>query len=194
MVPFVNISGYGFSGKSTISRILANRHRTLWRPRITSRPPRPGEVPGNEYLFATAEEFKCRNSKGEVLHETVHPVFEGGRAYSTGILRPEFWPQPCEKTELILSAFGRAAWQIKRDCAPEMITFLVKVSDKEELAKRMILREERVETGVHARWDNNTWYEEIGLDADFDHVFYNDSSPEECVEQIERIAGLLIPR
>lgn len=55
-IPHLNINGYTGVGKTTISLLLATAYRTLWIPRVTTRPMRRGENV-NEYLFVSNAEF-----------------------------------------------------------------------------------------------------------------------------------------
>jgi guanylate kinase len=68
------------AGKTTVADGLIattpNLHRVTT---CTTRPPRPGEVPGKDYHFLTPEEFSERVAQGEFLeHATVY-----GKSYGT---------------------------------------------------------------------------------------------------------------
>ena len=186
------ISGYSGAGKTTVSRLLAARaaakgKKVVWRGRITTQPPREGAIPGHEYDHPEHEEFVTRAARGEILF--IHPVMQNKKPYMTGILRPEAWAPLDDEVDLVLYLLGRAAPKIKREYIPEMTTILLKV-EKEPLIKRMITRSDESIIGFHERWANNEWYEEIGIDGDYDHIVHNNGTPLECAIEIEKILGL----
>jgi guanylate kinase len=67
----VVISGPSGSGKSTLARRLLARPELRLTASVsaTTRSPRPGEVPGRDYLFLTAEEFA--RIRGDLLESAV---------------------------------------------------------------------------------------------------------------------------
>jgi guanylate kinase len=88
----VVVSGASGSGKSTlVEGLLARPELRLQRSvSATTRNPRPGEEPGRDYFFVTAEEFE--RARGDLLeHARVHDHFYGTpaepvrRALSQGI-------------------------------------------------------------------------------------------------------------
>jgi guanylate kinase len=74
----VVISGASGSGKSTlVQRLLARPELRLRRSvSATTRKPRPGEQPGRDYLFVTAEEFE-RTRQNLLEDARVHDHFYG---------------------------------------------------------------------------------------------------------------------
>jgi guanylate kinase len=67
------------AGKSSLVRAFLERHNN-WALSIstTTRPPRPGEVHGREYFFATKAEFVTQRDRGEFLEwAEVHGNFYG---------------------------------------------------------------------------------------------------------------------
>lgn len=68
------------AGKTTVSRMLLERDpRLRMSVSVTTRPPRPGEVDGRDYIFADQTEFDRRAEEGDFL-EWAH-VF--GNSYGT---------------------------------------------------------------------------------------------------------------
>jgi guanylate kinase len=68
------------AGKTTITRLLLQRDPTLaLSVSVTTRPPRPGEINGSDYVFITPERFADMVAAGELLeHATVF-----GNSYGT---------------------------------------------------------------------------------------------------------------
>lgn len=62
------ISGPSGAGKTSICKvILAQLPRATWSVSVTTRPQRPGDVPGESYEFITRDEFDRREAAGEFL-------------------------------------------------------------------------------------------------------------------------------
>lgn len=68
----VVVSGPSGSGKSTICRRLAERNGYALSVSATTRPPRPGEREGVDYLFLSREEFLRRAGEGQFLEYSEH--------------------------------------------------------------------------------------------------------------------------
>jgi len=67
------------AGKTTLTTALRQKPDVLYSVSQTTRPPRPGEVPGEDYVFLAREEFDSRVAQGEFLeHAEVH-----GHSYGT---------------------------------------------------------------------------------------------------------------
>lgn len=67
------------AGKTTISRELLASHPSLWMSvSVTTRPMRPGEVPGEDYRFVQKGEFDAMVTNSELLeHARVFDHFYG---------------------------------------------------------------------------------------------------------------------
>lgn len=81
----VIFSGPSGAGKTTLLRKLLEESKQPLRMSVsaTTRPPRPGEQNGVDYLFLTPDEFEQKRSAGEFLE--CFEVF--GRGYWYGTLR-----------------------------------------------------------------------------------------------------------
>lgn len=77
------LSGPSGSGKSTVLRELLRRCPLPLQLSVsyTTRPPRPGEVDGQDYHFVTKEEFQRRKAEGAFLE--CKEVFGRGDWYGT---------------------------------------------------------------------------------------------------------------
>ena len=65
----VVISGPSGVGKGTVRRALFEKddQEYFYSISMTTRPPRPGEVDGEDYYFVTKEEFQQRIEEGKFL-------------------------------------------------------------------------------------------------------------------------------
>ncbi len=62
------VTGPSGVGKGTVVAALLRRRPDLWLSvSTTTRPPRPGEVPGEHYRFSTPEEFQQLQQAGQML-------------------------------------------------------------------------------------------------------------------------------
>lgn len=67
------------AGKTTLTTSLRQKPDFVYAVSCTTRAPRPGEVPGEDYIFLGEEDFTARIAAGEFLeHAEVH-----GRRYGT---------------------------------------------------------------------------------------------------------------
>ena len=79
------------TGKTTLlQKLLAGDPRLKFSISYTTRPPRPGEVPGRDYFFVTPEEFRLLREAG-ALAEWVEQFGYGYGTSASGWRRP--WPQ-----------------------------------------------------------------------------------------------------
>jgi guanylate kinase len=79
----VVLSGPSGSGKTTLVRLLIDRApvRLIKSVSATTRPPRPGEVHGDDYWFLSPAEFRTRLEHGDFIEHA--EVFSSGYLYGT---------------------------------------------------------------------------------------------------------------
>jgi guanylate kinase len=183
----ISLAGFGGAGKTTISRLLSAKHRTLWIPRLTTRAPRFGENLRGEYEFISQQEFDRRLENDLLLSNTPHLEEETGEFYYTGIPNPLSWPQPTKDIELVLSVFGSGAPKAKKESLwyrPKMKTILI-IAKQEELDRRL---SSRAKYSQHQKL--NRVYEKMRIWENYDVVVLNNGTPEKCVKTIEHLVGL----
>ena len=106
------------AGKTSLAKALLDGDDNLaLSVSVTTRPPRDGEVDGQDYYFITRDEFERRRDRGDLLEWAI--VF--GNAYGT----------PRDAVEAMLDA-GRDVifdidWQGARQLTEQKLTNLVKV-------------------------------------------------------------------
>ncbi|MFM8476485.1 MAG: guanylate kinase [Planctomycetaceae bacterium] len=79
----VVLSGPSGSGKTTLVRLLIDRApvRLVKSVSATTRPPRPGEIHGDDYWFLSPAEFRSRLEHGDFIEHA--EVFSSGYLYGT---------------------------------------------------------------------------------------------------------------
>jgi len=125
------ISAPSGTGKTTLLRELL-----AWEPRLrfsisyTTRPPRPGEVPGRDYFFVTPEEFHHLKDWGAL----VEYVEQFGYWYGTS--REWVLQTLAEGFDLIFDVDTRGAKALKNSF-PEATFIFILPPDLETLAERL---------------------------------------------------------
>lgn len=121
-------------GKTTVIRAVRVRHpEWLFSCSATTRPPRLGEVDGQDYFFLTRDEFERRVSAGEFLeHEEVH-----GNLYGT--LRSVVDDALAAGKTMILDLDVMGAASIKR-FYPDALTLFIRPPSLEVLRDRLMKR------------------------------------------------------
>jgi len=184
----LNITGEPGVGQTNVAHLLYEMFpypQSIWIPRWTDRPRRPGERADTQYLFFESR-FKLLQLAGEFLIlDTIHEnmVRKTPRVYA--IPRPLYWPSAVRETRFYLSNFGRYSGQVKERFAPHMINILLLASDvvRETRLKRKS-RKQNLNLTEKILWDY--WWDE----KNFDLVVQNEGTVEECAEKIIKLVGL----
>lgn len=173
------ISGPSGAGKGTLVDRLVARVPRLWvSVSATTRPPRPGEVDGVDYVFLTPEEFDRRVEAGEFLEwAEVH-----GNRYGT--LRSAVEEHLAEGMDVILEIDPQGASQVKEQ-VPESVLVFITAPSLSELERR--IRHRGAETDEQVRTRLETAEKELRLVGTYDHVVEND----DVAPATERLAGIV---
>jgi guanylate kinase len=173
------ISGPSGAGKGTLVDRLVARVPRLWvSVSATTRPPRPGEVDGVDYVFLTPGEFERRVEAGEFLEwAEVH-----GNRYGT--LRSTVEERLAEGVDVILEIDPQGAFQVKEQM-PESVLVFITAPSLSELERR--IRHRGAETDEQVRTRLETAERELRLVGTYDHVVEND----DVVMATERLAGIV---
>ncbi len=169
------------AGKSTLARMLMD-----WDPSIrfsvsaTTRAPRPGEVEGREYYFATRDDFQRQVDKGEMLEHA--EVF--GNLYGS----------PRAAVEAAMAA-GRDTlfdidWQGGQQIASsalgrDVVSVFVLPPSIAELERRLRGREQDSDAVIAGRMAKSR--DEISHWAEYQYVLVNDDLP----HTFNRLKGIL---
>jgi guanylate kinase len=144
--PLIILSGPSGIGKDTIaSRLLAMDDLRLKQSiSATTRPPRPGEINGKNYIFLTAAEFEARKAAGEFLEwAKVH-----NRFYGTPRKPVEEMRRQGLAVMLVIDVQGAA--QVRAAC-PDNVSIFVRPPTLEILEQRLRGRHTEDEASIQRR-------------------------------------------
>jgi len=144
----VILSGPSGAGKSTVVRRLLEECPLPLRRSVsaTTRPPRPGEIDGQDYHFLTEDEFRRRRDNGDFLEWK--EVFGRGDYYGT--LRSETTSGLLQGKWVILEIDVEGALAVLEQ-HPEAITIFVHPGSMVELERRLRSRGTESEASIQRR-------------------------------------------
>ena len=174
------VSGPSGSGKTSLVRRYLARPAAAARLSIsaTTRPPRPGEENGREYLFLSRDEFEAARDRNEFLEwAEVH-----GNLYGTpaGPVRRSLERGDC----VILEIDVQGAWQARERFASATLVF-VNTSTFPVLEKRLRDRSTEDEATIQVRLNNAR--REIAMGEAYHYHLIN----EDLEQAVDDLASLL---
>jgi guanylate kinase len=173
------LSGPSGVGKGTVMAAVRRRHPEVWvSVSYTTRAPRPGEVEGVQYHFATAAEFDRMIGHGEFLEWAEY----AGNRYGTPrrpVLRRLAVGLPA-----VLEIELQGARQVKKVMPEAQFVFLAPPSWT-ELERRLIGRGTEPVDERWARLDQAKI--ELAAEAEFDCTIINDEVSRAADELVELI-------
>lgn len=160
------VSGPSGAGKGTLVQEVLKRVSDAWvSVSVTTRPPRPGEVPGEHYFFVSPEAFENLVADGELLEwAEVH-----GNRYGTP--RSVVETMIAQGRQVILEIDPQGAFQVL-DQFPDGILLFVRAPSMAELQRRLEGRASETKAQVAERM--RTAERELELVGRYDHVIIND--------------------
>lgn len=171
------VSGPSGVGKNTIVRRLCRDGSAVRAVTATSRPPRAGEVDGEDYCFTTDGEFEEWLRKGLLLEHTRYcdhyygtPAASVNRACESGL-----------PVVLVIDVDGAA--QLKRRW-PSVRLIFVAPPDEEALEQRLRRRGDTSAESIEGRLERAR--KEMAVAGQYDWVVVNDEL-ERAVEEFEGI-------
>ena len=172
------ISGFSGSGKSTITRILAERYGNYaLSVSATTRAPREGEREGVDYFYRTEEEF-VRMAEEDAFLEYAYYVDHG---YGTPAAFVE--EQRNAGKDVLLEIEIQGALKVKEKC-PDAILVFVTPPSAEELVRRLTLRGTESEEVIRSRL-RRAAEESAGMDQ-YDYLLINDDL-EQSVQDLHKL-------
>ena len=146
------ISAPSGAGKTTLCTALRQKPDFVWSVSCTTRPPRSGEIDGEDYHFLSQEEFHRRLQAGEFLEDAeVH-----GNHYGT--LKAPVQENLRNGIDVLLDIDARGADTIRGCGDPAILHALADVfimpPDLEELRRRLMRRGTETEEQVEIRLRN----------------------------------------
>lgn len=172
------LSGPSGSGKGTVSEaLMKNNDDIIFSTSVTTRTPRPGEVNGENYFFATREEFEKMVDNDELLeHAFVHTNYYG--------TPKKFVFDEIEKGEIVLLEIDvQGALQIKEKYKEAVFIFLIPPT-MDELKSRLVKRDTETEDEIETRYRNA--FKELDFVGEYDYFVINDVI-DNAVKDIENI-------
>lgn len=172
------LSGPSGSGKGTVSAALMEKNKEIkYSTSVTTRTPRPGEVNGENYFFATMEEFEKMVENDELLeHAHVHTNYYG--------TPKEFVFNQINQGEIVLLEIDvQGALQVKDKYKEAVFIFLLPPS-MDELLDRIRKRGTETEEDIETRFSNA--FKELDFVGEYDYFVVNDSV-DQAAKDIESI-------
>ena len=172
------LSGPSGSGKGTVSEaLMKNNDDIIFSTSVTTRTPRPGEVNGENYFFATREEFEKMVENDELLeHAFVHTNYYG--------TPKQFVFDEIEKGEIVLLEIDvQGALQVKKKYKEAVFIFLIPPT-MDELKSRLVKRDTETEDEIETRYRNA--FKELDFVGEYDYFVINDVI-DNAVKDIETI-------
>ena len=160
------ISGPSSVGKDTvIKRLLELDHSLVYSVSGTTRKPRPGEVPDQNYTFLTRERFEELVKEGAFLEHATY----NGKLYGT--FRDRVERARGEGRDVVLKIDVQGAEQVRAKVPDGIFIFLAPPS-VDELVRRQIKRNTESVEDMEARRLIATG--EMEYASRYDHVVVND--------------------
>jgi guanylate kinase len=164
----VILSAPSGGGKTTITRALLQQRTDVgYSVSATTRAPRPGEVDGVAYHFATRAEFERRVAVGDFLEWATY----AGNLYGT--LKGEVDAVLASGRHALLDIEVQGADQVWQRCPPpqSMRIFILPPSGREWM-ERLVGRETESRESLARRADRAIW--EIRQALSWEHIVIND--------------------
>ena len=159
------ISAPSGSGKSTlIQLLLAQNQHLFFSISHTTRPPRPGEMDGNEYFFVEEEVFK-NMIQGEEFIEWAHV-----HGYYYGTSREMLKKAEFSSRDLVLDIDVQGAENVKR-ILPEATSIFILPPSFQVLQERLQRRQKDTEAQIARRMENAR--REIRYSEQYDFIIIN---------------------
>lgn len=177
----VVISGTSGAGKDvTIKRLKGRGYPFHFVVTATTRPPRAGEIHGEDYVFCSPAEFEGMIGRGELL--------EYARVYGDykGIPKDQVRNALASGKDVILRVDVQGAARL-RELIPQAVFIFLTASSEEELIER--LRARKTETEAALRRRLATVQREMQEIHRFDYVVVNRDGELDCT--VDRITAIM---
>ncbi len=172
------ISSPSGGGKGSVIEGLLKRNDNMWLSvSMTSRTPRPNDIPGITYDFVSKEEFEQKIKDGELLEYTNYV----GNYYGTP--KNKIKEKLNEGIDVILEIEIEGANNIKK-LIPEAIFIFIMPPSLKTLAKRLKNRKTESKDKIIERF--HTAYKEINEVTKYNYVVVNDNL-EDAIDKVDAI-------
>ncbi len=174
----VVISGPSGVGKDTIARrVIAQRPESFhFVVTATTRPPRPGEIEGHDYIFVSNQEFARMIEADEMLEWAI--VYNDYK----GVPKQQIRDALHSGKDVIMRVDVQGAATIRKLVPNAIFVFLIPNSE-DDLVKRLIERKSETSEGLHLRIAMAR--QEMKRLNEFDYVVINaDAAQSVAVNQV----------
>jgi guanylate kinase len=170
------LSGPSGVGKSTVVARLRGMCPWIWQSvSVTTRPARPGEIDGREYIFVAEEEFDQMAVRGDLLESA---QFAGNRY---GTPRAPVEQRIAEGVPALLEIDVAGARQIRQAVPGALLIFLAPPS-WQELERRLIGRNTESADVISRRLE--VARTELAAESEFDITLVNTSVEAVCQQLV----------
>ena len=167
------------AGKSTLSRaLLKNDSGIAMSVSATTRPMRPGEVEGEDYIFMDQEKFDAMAEDGEFLEHAT--VFENSYGTPKGPVEAAL----NEGRDVLFDVDWQGTQQLARNAGKDLVSVFILPPSVEELERRLHTRAQDSDEVVRKRMAKAT--SEMSHWAEYDYIIVNEDV-EISVARIEAI-------
>jgi guanylate kinase len=172
------ISGPSGAGKSTVLKaVMSKREDMFFSVSATTRPPRPGEMEGEDYFFVTPQEFNKMQREGHLLEVGIFADKFYGTPYFPVMKRLE------RGETVVLDIETDGASQVKRRY-PEAVLVFLTPSNEEEAERRLRNRATEDEQTILERiTESRREYTHID---DYNYIVVNDNL-EDAIKTLESV-------
>jgi guanylate kinase len=173
------ISGPSGVGKDTLIQRLLKRDGNLGKSvSFTTRPPRPGEIPGVDYVFTTRPEFELARREGKLLESAEYD----GHLYATSA--PMVDELRSAGRDTILKIEVQGAEQVRK-LVPDALFIFIAPPSMDELGQRLKKRKTESEKDLAAR--REIAKTEMSYSPRYDYVVIND----DVDRAADRVLGII---
>ena len=173
------ISGPSGVGKDTLIQRLLKRDGNLGKSvSFTTRPPRPGEIPGVDYVFTTRPEFELARREGKLLESAEYD----GHLYATSA--PMVDELRSAGRDTILKIEVQGAEQVRK-LVPDALFIFIAPPSMDELGQRLKKRKTESEKDLAAR--REIAKTEMSYSPRYDYVVVND----DVDRAADRVLGII---
>ena len=167
------------AGKSTLSRaLLKNDSGIAMSVSATTRPMRPGEVEGEDYIFMDQEKFDAMAEGGEFLEHAT--VFENSYGTPKGPVEAAL----NEGRDVLFDVDWQGTQQLARNAGKDLVSVFILPPSVEELERRLHTRAQDSDEVVGKRMAKAT--SEMSHWAEYDYIIVNEDV-EISVARVEAI-------
>lgn len=155
------------AGKSTLSRLLLEDDEDIiMSVSTTTRPPRPGEVEGEDYNFVSTSDFEALVEKDGFLEHA--KVFDNYYGTPTAAVEEAL----AKGRDVLFDIDWQGTQQLSQKAARDLVTVFILPPGKAELERRLKSRAQDSDAVVAGRMAKAN--EEISHWAEYDYIIVND--------------------